>query len=320
MGRRARRRRWVVSALALGVAAGAVTWTAWQSRGAVGTEGGYDAQFARCGRRYGISAQLLKAIGTHESGLNPTRRGAAREYGLMQILPSTARALGMPRGREMDPAVNIEYAAILMRDNADILRATVPGLSEKAFLRRLVGAYNAGVDDACRGSIPSSYVDSVLRIYDSLGGGDPTREPEANVLAPLPSFALEGVVALEDSFGPGKPVELRIRVLVLRVGVAGGTLRLDMPPSTFDRDYSPGPGNRWEGPQTVMAKIPALLPNVPTTLAIQVRALPQADMGGSLVLMGRAEVDGPGGIGRYPLQGLLDSSGFPASAIYIFGS
>jgi soluble lytic murein transglycosylase-like protein len=64
------------------------------------------ALIAQAADRYDVPADLIEAIIAVESGGNPRAVGPAGEQGLMQILPSTGRRLGLRDG--FDPAQNID--------------------------------------------------------------------------------------------------------------------------------------------------------------------------------------------------------------------
>jgi len=49
-------------------------------------------------RKYGVSAHLIKAVIAVESCFNPRARGGLGEKGLMQLMPATARELGVKNG------------------------------------------------------------------------------------------------------------------------------------------------------------------------------------------------------------------------------
>lgn len=51
--------------------------------------------FAEASERYGVALNLLKAIGKAESGFNPQAVSSAGAQGVMQLMPSTARSLGV---------------------------------------------------------------------------------------------------------------------------------------------------------------------------------------------------------------------------------
>ena len=55
----------------------------------------YDDAFRRAGDAHGLPAELLKAVAVAESRMNPSAISPAGAQGLMQIIPATARALGL---------------------------------------------------------------------------------------------------------------------------------------------------------------------------------------------------------------------------------
>lgn len=67
--------------------------------------------FAAAGARDGVPPQLLSAVARAESDYNPTKVSSAGARGLMQIMPGTARDLGID---PMDPAQAIDGAARLL--------------------------------------------------------------------------------------------------------------------------------------------------------------------------------------------------------------
>lgn len=51
--------------------------------------------FEEASQKYGVSLNLLKAIGKAESGFNPAAVSSAGAQGVMQLMPATARSLGV---------------------------------------------------------------------------------------------------------------------------------------------------------------------------------------------------------------------------------
>jgi peptidoglycan DL-endopeptidase CwlO len=105
---------------------------------AVGTNGGqltsevpYAGLFAQAAARYGVPATLLAAVARQESAYNPQAVSPAGARGLMQLMPATARGLGVDPDV---PAQAVDGAARLLRDL----------ISEFDRVDLALAAYNAG--------------------------------------------------------------------------------------------------------------------------------------------------------------------------------
>jgi hypothetical protein len=115
--------------------------------------------FEQAGARHGVSPALLSAIARQESGYRPGAVSPAGAQGLMQLMPATARGLGVTDS--FDPAQAVDGAARLMRDLLDRFGATDLALA----------AYNAGPGAVLRyDGIPpyaetQNYVRSVLAAW-----------------------------------------------------------------------------------------------------------------------------------------------------------
>nr|WP_276716255.1 lytic transglycosylase domain-containing protein [Kyrpidia tusciae] len=119
----------------------------------------WDALIQNVAARRGLDPALLRAVMMAESGGNPAARSPAGALGLMQLMPSTARALGVD---PLDPAQNLDGGAqylrsLLDRYGGDVLKATA--------------AYNAGPGAVDRyGGIPpyqetQAYVRRIQQLY-----------------------------------------------------------------------------------------------------------------------------------------------------------
>ena len=59
------------------------------------TSGELDSIFEEAANSYGVSSIILKSIAKAESGFNPSAVSNAGAVGIMQLMPSTAAALGV---------------------------------------------------------------------------------------------------------------------------------------------------------------------------------------------------------------------------------
>ena len=123
----------------------------------------YADMFVRAGNKYGVSPKLLAAVAKVESGYNPKAVSPAGAQGLMQLMPSTARGLGVRNS--FDPAQAIDGAAKLLSHN----------LKEFKSVPLALAAYNAGGGAVHKyGGIPpfaetQAYVPKVQKAFANLG-------------------------------------------------------------------------------------------------------------------------------------------------------
>ena len=115
----------------------------------------YDNLFQAAGEEYGIDPALLKAHSFVESGINVgTRASNQGAVGIMQMLPSTARGLGVKD--PYDPEQAIRGAAKYIAEGFD-----ATGNAQDA-----VRYYHGGPDRRIWGPKTNSYVDKVAAAYD----------------------------------------------------------------------------------------------------------------------------------------------------------
>ena len=136
--------------------------------GSVGGVGGslaantpYKQLFETASSRHGVPAKLLAEVARAESGFNPRAVSHAGAQGLMQLMPSTARGLGVTNS--FDPAQAVDGAARLLKSHLQQFGKTELALA----------AYNAGPGAVSKyGGIPpySETQNYVRKIMAALGG------------------------------------------------------------------------------------------------------------------------------------------------------
>lgn len=103
----------------------------------------YDAIFRSAAKKMGWDWRILAAVGYAESGFKTNLVSWAGARGLMQIMPRSAVAYGLPIEKIEDPQANIEAAARILADLDRSLAKKVPDSKER--LKFVIAAYNSGI-------------------------------------------------------------------------------------------------------------------------------------------------------------------------------
>lgn len=92
-----------------------------------------DSIFAEASQKYGVSVDLLKAVAKAESNFNPEATSHCGAMGIMQLMPSTAKSLGVTDA--YDPYQNIMGGAKLLSQLDKLYDGNV---------KLMLAGYNAG--------------------------------------------------------------------------------------------------------------------------------------------------------------------------------
>ncbi len=122
----------------------------------------WDDEILEASVRYGVSPELIKAVAVAESGMNPNALSPVGAMGLMQLMPGTAKQLGVTD--PWDPVQNIDGGVRYLK----MLLEKFPNL------RHAIAGYNAGPHNVEKHhGIPpfqetQHYVVRVMDVYDFL--------------------------------------------------------------------------------------------------------------------------------------------------------
>lgn len=103
----------------------------------------FDAYFQMYSELCGYDWKMLAAICFAESRFNPAVESWAGAMGLMQIMPSTAQALGYTLQEAANPELNIKIGAILIGKLNESLKKRIKNPKER--IKFVVASYNSGL-------------------------------------------------------------------------------------------------------------------------------------------------------------------------------
>lgn len=146
--------------------------------------GPFGAEIDAAAARNGIDPALLRGLVRQESGFDPSARSGVGAVGLTQLMPATARSLGVTD--PTDPAQALEGGAKYLRQQLDRFGGDVA---------KALAAYNAGPGAVQKfGGVPP-YAETQAYVRKVMGFADGYRTPAT---VPVPS-AMPPVVSTDPN-------------------------------------------------------------------------------------------------------------------------
>lgn len=162
----------------------------------------YSAAVQHAARAYKVDAELIHAVITAESNYNPQALSPKGAYGLMQLMPDTARRYGLRDGAR--PECNIRAGTAYLRDLLTLFDNDV---------KLALAAYNAGENAVVRYGMKvppyqetQQYVPKVMDVYSQLKPTppNPVGKGKKRYPDPLP-YAMAGTSTQERPTAPLGP-------------------------------------------------------------------------------------------------------------------
>ena len=122
----------------------------------------FDSLIQEAAQKYGVDPNLVKSVIKQESGFNPNAKSGVGSWGLMQLMPGTARELGVKNA--FDPRQNIMGGTKYLSQQLKTFGGDV---------KKALAAYNAGAGNVKKyGGVPpfketQNYVKNITADYSN---------------------------------------------------------------------------------------------------------------------------------------------------------
>jgi soluble lytic murein transglycosylase-like protein len=145
-----------------------------KSRGRAVDPKAFEGMIKNASARHQVPEELVKAVIKVESNFNPQATSHMGAMGLMQLMPGTARDLGVQR--PYDPAENINGGTKYLRELLDRYDGNVP---------KAVAAYNCGMANVEKGRLPQETRSYLKLVSQHYSGSQVLRKPRAAPATPV---------------------------------------------------------------------------------------------------------------------------------------
>lgn len=189
-----------------------------------------DRIFEEASQKYNVDVNLLKAIGKAESGFNASAVSSAGAVGVMQLMPATAKSLGV--SNSYDARQNIMGGAKYISQLLDKYNGNV---------ELALAAYNAGSGNVDKyGGIPpfEETQNYVKRVMEYAGNTISTGKNVSETVLPVGAVQNGGAEAIQTRTGDDSYFSINTELFLSLLNIMRGEMELKMASMLMDDSTS----------------------------------------------------------------------------------